>query len=72
MRTEHFNRIMSRLDALSPAQLDELAKAVDDRRASVASYQAIDTAPRRSVLPALRQPRSRSLRSSARTSAVSL
>lgn len=44
MRTEHFNRIMSRLDALSPAQLDELAKAVDDRRASVASYQAIDTA----------------------------
>ena len=44
MRTEQFKRILQHLHALRPEQLDELAAALESRRATAASYRALEDA----------------------------
>lgn len=44
MRTAHFKQMIRRLDSLTVAQLDELAKELESRRATVLSYRALDQA----------------------------
>jgi transposase-like protein len=44
MRTAHFKQMLRRLDTLSMAQLDELAKELESRRTTALSYRALDQA----------------------------
>lgn len=44
MRTEQYQRMLSRVDQLTLEQVDELSAALEKRRTAVASYRALDAA----------------------------